>query len=294
MITAIALALATFAADTTVPATKSQRLHVDLFGGSVTVRAWNRDAVQVQGKSEKRDRLEVRTSGSAVSVEFSGPHGPASADLVLTVPAGMAIDVNGVELDVTIENCRCAAHVETVNGDVTASGTVGTTELQSVEGDVKLTGATGNVQAHSVNSDVALSDVTGDVSAETVNGDVTLERVRGSNVSATTVNGDISFDGDIRTGGTYGFSSHSGDVTVVVPAAVKATVRVNTFNGSFESDFQLTLSGRAGRNQRMTFDLGGGGASISLESFNGEISLLKTGSRAAKGRGSNDHDDDDN
>ena len=290
MITAIALALATFAADTTVPATKSQRLDVDLHEGSVTVRAWNRDAVKVEGAAGRRGELEVRTTATTVSVDISGRHGPASADLVITVPVGMAIDVNGVELDVTVENCRCAAHIESVQGDVIASGTNGTTELQSVEGDVRLNGATGNVQASSVNSDVEVRDVTGDVSAETVNGDVTLARVGGGSVSASTVNGDVDFDGEIRPGGTYGFSSHQGDVTVVVPGGVRATVRVNTFNGSFESDFNLTLSGRAGRSQRMTFDLGGGGASISLESFSGDIRLLKTGSSAAKGPGS-DHDD---
>jgi len=54
---------------------------------------------------------------------------------------------------------------------------------------------------------------------------------------------------------------------------------VNTFNGSFESDFAVTLSGQNGRNRRLTFALGGGGATIDLESFSGDIRLVKPGSR---------------
>jgi hypothetical protein len=268
------------AADTTVPATKSQRLDVNVFAGSVTVRTWNRDAVKVEGATGRRDRLEVSTSGNSIDVETSGRYGPANAaDVVVTVPVGMPIDVSGVELDVTIEGCRCAMHVETVQGSVVVSGGEGTVQLTSVEGSVTVTGVNGKLQANSVNDDVVVRDVTGDVTVETVNGDVRLERIRSGNVEASTVNGDIAFDGEIRKGGSYGLTSHQGDVLMVVPASPAATIRVNTFNGSFESDFPVTLQGPSGRSKRLTFTLGGGGATIDLESFSGDIRLVKPGSR---------------
>jgi len=285
VITAIALALVTFAADTTVPVTKGQRLDVNVHAGSVTVRTWNRDAVKVEGEPEERDQIRVRSRATSVDVETTAKYGPpGSADLVITMPVGMALDVSGVELDVTIQGCRCAMHVETVQGDVTVTGGEGTVSLQSVEGSVKLTSATGTVDVNSVNDDVEVRDVTGDVAAETVNGDITLSGMRGGNVTATTVNGDVSFDGEVRKGGTYSLTSHEGDVDFSLPPNVGATVRVNTFNGSFESDYEVTLQGRTGRSQRLTFALGGGGASIALESFNGDIRLLKPGSHG-KSRG---------
>jgi hypothetical protein len=291
VITAIARAVAAIAADTPVPVTKGQRLEVDVFAGSVTVRTWSRDAVKVEGEPGPRDQVEVNVHGSTVEVGTSGKRGPAGAvDLILTVPAGMPIDVSGVELDVNVQNCRCAVHVESVGGDVKVTGTQGTVSLSSVEGDVSLTGATGDVRASSVNADVSLGDVTGDVSAETVNGDVKLTRIRGGNVEASTVNGDMWYDGEIRPNGSYALTSHQGDVSMVVPPSVGATVRVNTFNGSFESDFPVTLQGQAGRSKRLTFTLGGGGAAITLESFSGEIRLLKPGARPSKG--SNNDDDD--
>ena len=280
MITAFALAIATIAADTTVPATKSQRLDINVFAGSVTVRTWNRDAVKVEGATGGRDQLEVEARVNTISIETSGRHGTANdADLVVTVPVGMPIDVSGVELDVVVENCRCAMHVETVQGDVRASGGEGSVQLSSVEGGVTVSAVNGNLRATSVNDDVSVRDVTGDVSVETVNGDVTLERIRSGNVEGSTVNGDITFDGEIRKGGSYGLTSHQGDITMVVPANLAATIRVNTFNGSFESDFAVTLSGQNGRNRRLTFALGAGGATIDLESFSGDIRLVKPGSR---------------
>jgi len=290
VITAIALALVTFAADTTVPVTKGQRLDLNIHAGSVTVRTWNRDAVRVEGEPEERDQVRVRARATSIEVETTAKYGPpGSADLVITMPAGMPIDVSGVELDVTIQGCRCAMHVETVQGDVNVTGGEGTISLQSVEGSVKLTGATGTVDANSVNDDVSIRDVTGDVAAETVNGDITLSGLRGGNASATTVNGDVSFDGEVRKGGTYSLTSHEGDVDFSLPSNVGATVRVNTFNGSFESDYAVTLQGHTGRSQRLTFSLGGGGASIALESFNGDIRLLKPG---AHGKSRGGHDDD--
>ncbi|HTH05514.1 MAG TPA: DUF4097 family beta strand repeat-containing protein [Ilumatobacteraceae bacterium] len=280
MITAFALAIATIAADTTVPATKSQRLDINVFAGSVTVRTWNRDAVKVEGATSGRDQLDVEARVNTISIETSGRHGPANdADLVVTVPVGMPIDVSGVELDVVIENCRCAMHVETVQGDVRATGGEGSVQLSSVEGSVTVSTVNGNLRATSVNDDVSVRDVTGDVSVETVNGDVTLERIRSGNVEGSTVNGDITFDGEVRKGGSYGLTSHQGDITMVVPANLAATIRVNTFNGSFESDFAVTLSGQNGRNRRLTFALGAGGATIDLESFSGDIRLVKPGSR---------------
>jgi DUF4097 and DUF4098 domain-containing protein YvlB len=240
--------------------------------------------VKVEGEPGRRDQLEVNLRGSTLEVGTSGRRGPpGAADLVLTVPAGMPIDIGGVELDVTVEACRCALHVESVGGDVVVSGAQGMVSLSSVEGEVRLNGATGDVRANSVNADVILRDVTGDVTAETVNGDVKLEHIRGGNVEASTVNGDMWYEGEIRATGSYALTSHQGDVGMVVPASVAATVRVNTFNGSFESDFPVTLQGQTGRNKRISFTLGGGGAAITLESFSGDIHLFKPGARPTKG-----------
>jgi hypothetical protein len=282
VITAIVLAAALVQADTTIPATKGQRLSADVFAGSVTVRSWNRDAVQVTGDPGRKGALEVRSSGSAVSVETGTHTGPSgAADLVLTIPAWMPVAVEGVYTDVTVEGCRCPVSVETVHGDIVVKGAEGAVSLETVEGSVQVQGVTGNVSANSVNEAVTVRDVTGNVAVEAVNGDVTLTGLRGGNVEASTVNGDVTYDGEIRAGGRYAFTSHQGDVTVAMPAGASATIRVNSFNGDFESDFPVTLSGTSAR-KKLSFTLGGGSATVDIESFSGDIHLVKAGARAGK------------
>ena len=76
---------------------------------------------------------------------------------------------------------------------------------------------------------------------------------------------------------------------------------VITFNGEFESDFPVTLSGGA-EGQALQLHLGdGGSAQVELESFQGTIRLVRPGTVAAHRERddddshahSHDHDDDD-
>lgn len=284
--------------DTTVTARAGQRLVVDAFGGDLTVKTWNRNAVRVEGEPSSGAAIEVTSSSGAVTVHTEGRRGPpASLDLTLTVPAAMGLDLSGVNLNVTVDGVRAPITVETVQGEVDVHGGEGTVSLRSVQGAVRLTGAKGRIDVHSVNDDVSVSDASGDITAETVNGEVRLERVDASGLSAETVNGDVGYDGPIREGGRYSLSSHNGDITLAVPERASATITVSTFNGDFESDFPVPLrETRKGR--RFSFGLGNGSAQVSLESFQGTIHLVRPGHMAPEDKDRDrdkdrDHDDDD-
>jgi DUF4097 and DUF4098 domain-containing protein YvlB len=127
-----------------------------------------------------------------------------------------------------------------------------------------------------VNEGVSVRDVDGDVSVEAVNGDVVLDGVQGRVIEASTVNGDVNFLGPIVKSGRYRFASHAGDLTVVIPSEVNATISVATFNGDFNSTFPIKLS-ETGRGKNFNFVLGNGSAEIDLETFEGEINLRRGG-----------------
>jgi DUF4097 and DUF4098 domain-containing protein YvlB len=159
-----------------------------------------------------------------------------------------------------------------------------------VQGSVSLTKAKGRLDVHSVNSDVDVSASSGEVTAETVNGDVTLDGVEATGVTATSLNGDVAYNGPIRSNGRYALSTHNGDVTVAMAENTGASVSVSTFNGEFTSDFPVTLT-ETRKGKRFSFTLGGGGAQVTLESFQGSIELVRPGSfRGA--RGDHDHDEE--
>jgi DUF4097 and DUF4098 domain-containing protein YvlB len=277
-------------ADTTLAVRKGQRLEATVYAGSITVKTWNRDAVRVQADTRKKDRLDVTADGSTVSIEMTGKWGPAGAsDIEITMPVWMGVELSGVETDLAVDGCKCTVHGETVRGDVTVKGGEGNVSVQSVEGSVTVTDVNGRVEAQSINESVTVERVTGDLAVQTVNGDVTMVAITSGNVEASTVNGDISYDGTIQNGGRYELSTHQGDMSLTMPENANATVSVNTFNGSFESDYPVTLTGRNQR-RKFSFTIGNGSARVDLESFGGDIRLARPGSRTLKSKGTGDND----
>ncbi len=259
--------------DTTIAVRPETRLEMRLHGGDIVVHTWNRPAVRIEADLSGRDRLEVTYGGAVLQVGASSRRGgPHSVDFTLTVPAAMDLNLSGTYSDITVDGTTGRVSLETVQGDITLQGGSGLVTVHSVSGDVHVSGVRGQLEAHSTNGTVEAEDVTGSVNAETVNGDITLRGVRSDDVTATTVNGDIEYRGTIRDNGQYRLSNHNGDVTVTVPAGTNASVTVSTFNGDFESDFPVTLSGgRQGK--RFSFTIGSGSATLDLESFQGSIRL---------------------
>jgi DUF4097 and DUF4098 domain-containing protein YvlB len=276
--------------DSTVPVERGQRLEVSSHAGEIAVKAWARNAVRVQAEPGGRTTVEIDRSATSVTVRTQGRRGPPSlVDLQITAPSWMALDLSGVYTDVSVAGARGPVSVETVQGQVNVEGGVGLVSLESVQGSVSLSGAKGRLEVHSVNQDVSVSGSSGEVTAETVNGGVTLSRVDGTSVTASSVNGDLEYDGAIRNGGRYAFSTHNGDITVTVPEGSNAAVSVATFNGEFGSEFPVMLT-ETRKGKRFSFTLGSGSAQMTLESFQGSIELVRPGS--SRGARDRDHDRD--
>jgi DUF4097 and DUF4098 domain-containing protein YvlB len=273
-----ALALAAFQdSDTSVAVSRGQRLEVNAYGGEIAVKTWNRNTVRVEASTSGRDRVEISTTATTVSVRTQGRHGPPEEiELRISAPPWMALNLSGVRTNVKVEGVQAPISVETVEGEVQVIGGIGIVSLRSVQGAVKVSGAKGRISVNSVNEDVEVARSAGDIMAETVNGAITLEAVDAATVDASTVNGDIIYNGPIRNGGRYAFSTHNGDITLTVAEGTNATVAVSTFNGEFESEFPVPLSGTR-KGKGFTFTLGNGSAQVTLESFQGTIQLIRPG-----------------
>lgn len=291
LLTLVTAALALAAAqqvDTTVTVGRGQRLDVNAYGGEVTVRAWNRNAVRVEATASGRDRVEVSSSATAVSVRTQGRHGPPEQiDLKISAPPWISLKVSGVHTDAKVEGIRAPITVETVEGEVNVNGGEGLVSLRSVQGSVSLRNAKGRISVNSVNEDVDVVNSSGEVVAETVNGEIKLRIIEAASVDANTVNGDISYAGPIRDGGRYSFSTHNGDITLTVAEGTNASVAVSTYNGEFESEFPVPLQGTR-KGKGFNFTLGSGSAQVTLESFQGTIQLVRPGSIRDHDRSRND------
>jgi DUF4097 and DUF4098 domain-containing protein YvlB len=146
-----------------------------------------------------------------------------------------------------------------VSADQSVRGTKG--DVESVSGDLRAARISGGASGSTVSGGIELADVTGDVRIESTSGDISLSGVQAKVVRAETISGGIGFDGAIDRAGRYEFSAHSGDVTLGLPADVGASVSLETFSGEIESDFPLVIqpSGDERRRRQRRMDVTLGG-----------------------------------
>lgn len=257
-----------------VPVERGDRLAVSNLDGVVSIRSGTRDVVTFEARSGTSD-LGLERSGQVVRVQARRPHGRPTARIDITVPSWMPVSVSGINLAVSIEGVEANIRVECVNGQVDVRGGRGNLELGSISGPVILRGGSGRIMLRSVNGEIKASDIEGEISAETTNGGIHIEGARATAVSAGSVNGGVTYQGSIAPDGRYQFTTHNGNLELVIPDDASATVSVSTYHGEFLSDFPVVLSeGRLGT--RFRFVLRRGGATIDLESFQGRIRLRRT------------------
>jgi DUF4097 and DUF4098 domain-containing protein YvlB len=273
----LAASMAQQQTDTTFSVRSGSRIEVETFGGSITVRTWNRNEVRVQAQHSRRESVDIDARGSSVRVEAEGYMGVAKdVRFMLTVPKSSHIEASGVQTDIDVEGVTGDVDAETVQGSIRVIGG-GRLQLESVEGDLTISGARGRVQASTVNRGIRVTDVIGDLDLETVNGPIVVQKVQASNVDASTVNGRIVYDGTLRDGGDYSLATHNGAIWVVVPNGTNASVSVSTFNGQLDTTFEIPRFDTNARRRSFNFVLGNGKARLDLETFGGDINLRRAG-----------------
>jgi DUF4097 and DUF4098 domain-containing protein YvlB len=265
----------TFRIDTVLQLTRGGTVEIELQSGEIIVTGASRNEVRVRGASE-RGQIRVDASPSHIEIGMRPPHGRRyEARVEVSVPEGTRLTVSGHSADVSIRAVRGEVDVVTMNGDVVIEDAATRVEFESVSGDIRLARIQGDLRGEAVSGDVELIDATGEVDLETVSGDLTLQNVRSRSVRVETMNGEVHFEGPTQSGGRYDFSSHSGDVKLVLPAALGATIAVETFSGSIDSDFPMIIEPGQHHGKQFEFRVGDGSARIDASSFSGGIYLQR-------------------
>jgi hypothetical protein len=139
----------------------------------------------------------------------------------------------------------------------------------TVNGDVSVERIASDVRANTVNGVVRVTQVSGEVRARTVNGDVKVD-TRSGTVSGETVNGSV--DATMGSGGSgdMRFRTVNGSITINGPSSLNADVDLRVMNGSIDSKYSLNFD-RHRRHADGT--IGSGGRSLSASTVNGSITL---------------------
>lgn len=167
------------------------------------------------------DTLKLRLDCSySVGVE-------CSADVRLTVPAGVAVNVSSAA------------------GDVRADGVTGDLTVGAGNGDVHLSDVTGTVDVRAAGGDVRLVGISGIVTARTNSGDLLADELYGKTARLSSSSGDVrAFFGTVPRNVTA--QSNSGDVRVGVPrGSGPYQVRADTNSGDVRTDVNTGTSSAA-------------------------------------------------
>jgi DUF4097 and DUF4098 domain-containing protein YvlB len=270
--------------DTTFAFNRAGVVDLSQVSGDVVVTAWERGEARIRAYAE-RGRVKSSLSSSRLTLEIESIRGRiGDSRIEVSIPVGVRVIARSTSGDITVRGTKGAVDARSTSGDVVVTDATDRIVLESVSGDIRASQLTGEVRGESVSGTIEARDVTGDVRAETTSGDISLTGVTSKGVYATTVSGEVEYDGNIDASGRYEFHLHSGDLRLEIPESSSAMFSVQTYSGSLDSEFPLTLQPgqrSTGRPRRFEFTLGGGGARVTAESFSGDIVLAR---RARAGR----------
>jgi len=129
------------------------------------------------------------------------------------------------------------------------------------------------VGANTINGAVTIDGVTAEVDAGTINGDLEVTTTGGP-VNATNINGSVRARlGRLESDSRMDFTTVNGNVVVEFSGDFGADVDLQTVNGSLNTNFEMTISGRLDPKHLRTHIGRPGGPRIRLETVNGSVEL---------------------
>jgi DUF4097 and DUF4098 domain-containing protein YvlB len=186
---------------------------------------------------------------------------------------------------VKVTNVNGELRAESVSGDIVTMTTKKLRWAKTVSGDVDVSEAEADeLSVGSVSGDVTVNRLKGSgFEAQTVSGDVRLADVEIDHATLRSVSGDLDYAGRLARNGRYQFQSHSGDIRVTPADARGFAIEATTFSGDVRSDYALTLQSTPGnslapgpgRNRSVRGSFGDAGATLTLQSFSGDIVIVK-------------------
>ncbi|MGH9201873.1 MAG: DUF4097 family beta strand repeat-containing protein [Vicinamibacterales bacterium] len=240
-------------------------------------------------------RVEITQTGSRVEVRTVYPRNrdrswdrgmSASVDYIVSVPASAMAAVKSISGDVIVSSVKGQVRAETISGDVSVTATPNLALAKTVSGDViaKDIGGASLLTLSTISGSVIATGLNvRELECGSVSGDVRIAGVQVERALAKSVSGSIEFDAPLSRGGRYEFTTHSGNVRLVLPAAPGFELDANSFSGSIRSDLPVTLrpgsdsdDRRRGTSRRaIRGAYGDGSALLSVRSHSGSVVILK-------------------
>ena len=287
----LALPAAAYAATTPIsevrPLNPEGEIVIDNTKGAIVVRVADQPEVRINGilgdgverlaiEGDRR-HLRIRVVNPQTKSWFGNWGGAQAGDtrLEITVPVHASVAIQGVSAVTDIKGVAGRRlSINSVSGNVQVEANPGEARVESVSGNLHMHLDTSRTHVETVSGDVDLQGrINGEVSVETVSGHIVLRAEKPSDIDVSAVSGDADLRTGLAPGGQLKAQSTSGDLTLMLPATSSAQLQLNSFSGTIRSDSGNVEAPERGSGTSLKTRLGRGDASVTLESFSGDLNV---------------------
>jgi len=202
-----------------------------------------------------------------------------SVAYTVTAPPGTRITATSISGSIKVADIKGDLTLTSISGGVRVANAGRIAAAKSVSGPVEIvdTEIDGSVQAESISGDIVLRKVRARrLELSVVSSNVMMQDLQCERVEAHTISGDVEYRGALAKNGRYEFSSHSGEVRIVLSGDTGFELNANSFSGVVRSDLPLTLRGRdPGRQRALHGTYGDGSAVLDVTTFSGRVVISK-------------------
>ena len=230
-------------------------------------------------------RIEERNGNVEVRTDYPRRNWSGGVDFTVSLPRDANVVLRSVSGDVRVSNLNGDLRADTISGDLVATAVKRIRLAKTISGDLEITDTDGDeVAAQTISGTLMARGIKArSVDLTSVSGDVRITDVESDRTFVRSISGSIEFSGQLARNGRYEFQSHSGDVRVSPLGSGGFSIEASTFSGDMRSDYPLTLQGNPpnnvtnrGPNRRpLRGTYGDGGALLTLQSFSGNITVVK-------------------
>ena len=285
LLIASALPLAVFAGsdsvDRKVAADAKGEVLISNVSGSIDVRGWDRNEVQVTGHLGSRvERLDVESSGGRTVVKVVLPRGSGNgtdADIEVSVPKNSNLDVSAVSADVSSRGVLGTQRIKSVSGEITTDIAGDDSEVRSVSGDVTVrgNGKPMRLRVSSVSGNLDLTNTAGSLDMVTVSGDASVQAGETSDVRGRTTSGTLEVRGKLTRDGRVDVEGVSGDIILRLSAPGGLSTEIESFSGDINgcmADHVERVS-KYGPGKRLNIRTVEAGARVRAKTLSGDIDI---------------------
>ena len=216
------------------PARKRRHGQLENVNGSIDLRGWDREAVEIHAvKTTRRDVSDL----DRVTVEVRTL--PNRVEILTHYPKDQGVDVS-VDYEVHVPERVILEHIITVNGSIKMAGVEARGELRTVNGNIEAYNCAGSISAHTTNGNLReeLSKIgSSEMELDTVNGSVILAVPpdASAELDARSMNGEVRSSLPVTVASAFTAGAFRGKLGAGGPL-----LDIRTVNGAIELD---TLKG---------------------------------------------------